>query len=77
MTLVWCLLAGMAQAQPQPIRVAVLENAPPLGYRDAEGNLTGFAINIARALCAEIGARCEFEATRLESLIERLAALGA
>ncbi len=74
MSLVWCLLAGMAQAQPQTIRVAVLENAPPLGYRDAEGNLTGFAINIARALCAEIGARCEFEATRLESLIERLAA---
>ncbi len=74
LSLACCLFAGTARAEVPALRVAVLEESPPLGYRDANGNLTGFATTIARALCAEIGARCEFEATRLDSLIDRLAA---
>lgn len=74
LSLACCLFAGTAGAEAAPLRVAVLEEAPPLGYRDAAGNLTGFATTIARALCAEIGVRCEFQATRLESVIDQLAA---
>lgn len=74
LSLAACLLTGGVRAEPIALRVAVLEKAPPLGYRDASGKLTGFAIGIARALCAEIAAQCEFEPARLESMIDGLAA---
>lgn len=74
LSLAVCLLAGSVYAEPKLLRVAVLDKAPPLGYRDASGKLTGFAIGIARALCAEIDAQCEFEVTGLESAIDGLAA---
>ena len=73
LSLVSYLLVGGAWAEPKPLKVAVLEASPPLGYRDAAGNLTGFATGIARALCAEIGSQCEFEVTRLESSVDGLA----
>lgn len=73
LSLVCCLLVGVAWAEPKSLKVAVLEFSPPLGYRDAAGHLTGFATGIARALCAEIGAQCEFEVTRLESTVDGLA----
>lgn len=73
LSLVSCLLIGAAWAEPKPLKVAVLDGAPPLGYRDAAGNLTGFAIGIARALCAEMGSQCEFEVTRLELSVDALA----
>ena len=72
--LVSCQLAAGAAAESRPLKVAVLEAAPPLGYRDASGQLTGFATGIARALCVEIGSYCEFEVTRLESSVDGLAA---
>lgn len=68
-----CLLSGAVEAEQKTLKVAVLEGAPPLGYRDASGKLTGFAIDIARALCAEIGSHCEYEVTRLESSLDGLA----
>lgn len=74
LSLAACLLAGSVCAEPKLLKVAVLDKAPPLGYRDASGKLTGFAIGIARALCAEIEAQCEFESTALESTIDGLAA---
>lgn len=68
-----CLSAGTVGAEPGTLKVAVLEAAPPLGYRDTSGKLTGFAIGVARALCTEIGAQCEFEVTRLESSVDGVA----
>lgn len=36
------------------LRVAVKDNVPPLGFRDDDGNLIGFEIDIARELAAEL-----------------------
>lgn len=63
-----------ARADLPVLRVAVLEGSPPLSYRDAAGKIAGFSPSIARALCDEIEVRCEFRATKLEYLIDDLAA---
>lgn len=65
---------GAAQAEGQRLLVAVLDNAPPQGYRDGNGELTGFSTALMRALCAEIKAHCEFQGAALDSLIDDLAA---
>lgn len=56
------------------LRIGVLEDAPPLAYRDGNGQLTGFSIKIAQALCAELSVRCELIVTRLDYLVDDLAA---
>jgi ABC-type amino acid transport substrate-binding protein len=68
-----CLAMGMAaHAADQPLKIAVLENSPPMSFRDANGRLTGFSIEIARALCEEMQARCEFHVIVLERLLDGL-----
>jgi len=77
--LLWCSIlvlpfaAGQAAAEPAALKVAVLEDAPPLAYRDATGQLTGFSIAVMQALCAEINARCDFQVTSFEHLVDDLA----
>lgn len=67
--------AGAVIATPAAeLRVAVLENAPPMAFRAADGRLTGFTIEIARALCAEIKAACKFQPTTLNVALDDLAA---
>ena len=56
------------------LRVAVLDDAPPLAYRNSKGSLTGFANEIMRALCTEMQASCEFVPVSLERVIDELAA---
>ncbi len=74
----WCLgvllavLAGPGFAQPGVVKVAVLDDAPPMSYRDGAGNLTGFSIELTRALCDEMRVSCEFQATRLDYIIDDL-----
>ena len=74
LSLAACLFTGQAWADAPALKVAVFENAPPLAYRDSTGKLTGFTTSIARAMCADLGVRCEFEVTQLDSLVERVAA---
>lgn len=69
-----CLAAGMAaQAADQPLKVAVLENSPPMSFRDDNGRLTGFSVEIARALCEEMRVQCEFHVIVLGRLLDALA----
>lgn len=72
LTLPLCLLADRAWAETSTLRVAVLENAPPMSYRDASGKLTGFSAEVIRAICVEINARCEFRVSTLDRVIESL-----
>jgi ABC-type amino acid transport substrate-binding protein len=68
----FCWLSPVVAAAP--LKVAVLDDAPPLGYRDAAGKLTGFSVVLMQALCAEMAESCEFEAVKLEHLVDDLAA---
>lgn len=45
---------------------------PPFNYRDGKGELHGFDIDIATALCERLAARCRFETRRWNELIPAL-----
>lgn len=69
-----CLLLGTGPVRAgEPLRVLVVDNAPPMAFRDSSGALTGFAVEIARALCAEMHADCAFEVTTFRDLADALA----
>lgn len=70
------LVAGHATAVlaagERALRVAVLDNSPPMAYRDAKGELTGFSIGVIKAVCEEMRARCVLQATTLDRVIDLL-----
>lgn len=55
------------------LRVAVIENAPPMAFRDASGELTGFSVSIMRALCEEMAVVCHFQVTTLNRVVDEVA----
>ncbi len=67
-----CLATCAVSAAEQILRVAVLENSPPMAFRDADGRLTGFSVEIIRAVCGEMQARCEIQPIVLERVLEAL-----
>jgi ABC-type amino acid transport substrate-binding protein len=68
-------LLSVAQAAGEKIlRIAVLENAPPMAFREASGELSGFSVAVIRAVCEEMRVTCNFQVTTLERVIEELAA---
>jgi len=69
----WLMLASSVAGAASALRLLVLESSPPMSYRDADGRLTGFTIEIARAVCAEMGEQCEMEVTRLDQVLDLLA----
>lgn len=44
------------------IRFLTTADYPPFNFRDASGELTGFNIDLARALCADLGITCTIQA---------------
>lgn len=67
-----CLAAGTLSAAEQTLRVAVLENSPPMSFREPDGNMTGFSVEIIRAVCGEMQARCEIDTIMLEHVLDAL-----
>ena len=54
------------------LRVAVLQNYPPFSYTDEHGNLAGFDVEFADALCRQLHMRCHTVALPLRAIISRL-----
>ena len=79
---------GHAQQQPPPasspsqnatdgarrtvLRFLTESEFPPFNYYDEEGVLTGFNVDLARALCLEANATCDFQVRPWEELIPAL-----
>ena len=67
-------LGGAATcAAEQVLKIGVLDSSPPMSYRKADGQLTGFSIEIARALCDEMRVRCDFQITTIERVVDSVA----
>jgi ABC-type amino acid transport substrate-binding protein len=52
------------------LRVAVILNSPPMSYMGADGQLTGFNVELARELCATMQARCDFTVSALGEVVD-------
>ncbi|MBU1365211.1 MAG: transporter substrate-binding domain-containing protein [Gammaproteobacteria bacterium] len=72
--LLWCAIpaslgGGVLAAERTALRVLVLENAPPMSFRDEFGQLTGFSVEVARAVCSEMRVNCAFEVVMQSALL--------
>ena len=67
--------AGTVQAKDwKDIRIAFDVPYEPFEYRDEDGNLTGFEVELAEAMCDELQADCEFVIQAWDGMIPGLQA---
>ncbi|MGL4322487.1 MAG: transporter substrate-binding domain-containing protein [Beijerinckiaceae bacterium] len=55
------------------IRFLVDDEYPPFHFARPDGTLTGFSVDLARALCAELKLACTIQARRWDTLLDSLA----
>lgn len=65
---------ALASDLPNPLRIATEGAYPPFNGVDANGQLIGFDVDIANALCAEMKANCELVAQDWDGIIPALVA---
>lgn len=70
------MIAGTAQAQAQDRNLRIAFDIPyePFEYRDENGELTGFEVELATAMCEELNANCEFVIQAWDGMIPGLLA---
>lgn len=56
----------------QTIRFLTEDDFPPFHYLGKDGQLSGFNIDLARAICAELNVQCSIQARRWEGLLPAL-----
>lgn len=80
LTLALVLTASVADAASVPtqtkgtLKIAMEGTYPPFTYKDAQGQLTGFDVDIARALAARLGLKPEFVLTEWSGILAGLQA---
>ncbi len=70
--LVGCIFASCPAGAAGTLRVAIEGEYPPFSFVDGQGNLAGFDVDIALALCKVMDAQCELVKTPWEGIIDRL-----
>lgn len=59
-------------ARPAVLRFLTENDFPPFNFLDEEGTLTGFHVDLARAVCVEVGATCDVQARPWAELLVAL-----
>ncbi|PAU76862.1 transporter substrate-binding domain-containing protein [Halomonas salipaludis] len=63
-----------SQDLPDPLVIATEGAYPPFNYVDASGNVLGFEVDLARAMCEELKANCQFVTQDWDGIIPGLLA---
>jgi len=71
-TLAAALALPALTASAEPLRIATEGAYPPFNFVDASGELQGFDVDIARALCARMEVECEISAQAWDGIIPGL-----
>ena len=58
---------------PRIVRFLTDDDYPPLHFAAPEGGLTGFSVELARAICEKMGWTCTIQARRFDTLLDSLA----
>ncbi len=66
--------SGFAHAQQPAYRIATEGTYPPWSFKNADGKLQGWDVDIANALCEKMKARCEIVAQDWDGIIPGLVA---
>ncbi|MDR1659564.1 MAG: transporter substrate-binding domain-containing protein [Desulfovibrio sp.] len=66
--LVLCCCSPAGAHAEKTLKIGMERNWPPFSHEDGEGNLSGFNVDIAKALCVAMERRCEFFAMPLDVL---------
>jgi polar amino acid transport system substrate-binding protein len=66
--------AGASAEPPREIRIATEGAFPPFNFLDAAGEPQGFEIDLGRALCEAMGARCTFVVHEWDGIVRALLA---
>lgn len=69
-----CIFSCGVMAAPAPLTIhfAMEATYPPFEYMDANGQIQGFDVDLAKAICASIKAECTFSNQAFNSLIPSL-----
>lgn len=67
-------LAERPAQPPEKIEFLASDDFPPFSFRDPQGRLTGFNVDLARAICEELAASCSLRVKAFEALPEALSA---
>jgi len=57
---------------PDKIQFLAIDHYPPFVFRDPQGRLTGFNVDLARALCQELGSSCALRIKLFDILLPAL-----
>lgn len=55
------------------VRFTTTDDFPPFNFTDADGRLVGFNVDLARAICSELGVPCTIQSRPFEDLIAAMA----
>lgn len=58
---------------PRVIRFLTDDDFPPMHFATPEGGVTGFSVELARAVCEKLGLSCTVQARRFDTLLDSLA----
>jgi polar amino acid transport system substrate-binding protein len=61
-------------AVKRPIRFLTADDYPPFEFLGADGNLSGYNIDVARAICEELQVACAIQPRRWDNLLDALEA---
>lgn len=67
-------LVAPSPGSVKPIRFLTADDYPPFEFMGADGNLAGYNVDVARAICEELKISCTIQPRRWDNLLDALTA---